>query len=344
MKSLKLAGWAALAAVIGSTAGTSGAFAQAKTLEAIKARGTLACGVGPNAPGFSNPDDKGNWVGFDVDYCRALAVAIFNDPAKVTFKALTSKERFTALQSGEVDLLSRTTTWTMSRDSSMGLSFAGIMFYDGQGFMVKKSLGVKSAKELNGASICLQTGTTTELNVADYFRANKITYKPVLFEKSDEVTAAYDSGRCDAITNDRSGLASDQSKLKAPADSVLLPEIISKEPLGPVVRQGDSQFFTVVKWVYYALINLEEAGVTSANADEMAKSTNPDIKRLLGSEGEFGKGIGVNGDWALQIVKKVGNYAEIYDRNFGPKSNVVIARGANELWTKGGLQYAPPIR
>ena len=340
MKSIKIAGMAALVAV----ASTTGAFAQAKTLEAIKARGTLACGVGPNAPGFSNPDDKGNWVGFDVDFCRALAVAIFNDPAKVTFKALTSKERFTALQSGEVDLLSRTTTWTMSRDSSMGLSFAGIMFYDGQGFMVKKSLGVKTAKELNGASICLQTGTTTELNVADFFRANKITYKPVLFEKDDEVVAAYDGGRCDAITNDRSGLASSQGKLKAPAESVLLPDIISKEPLGPVVRQGDSQFFTVTKWVYYALLNLEEAGITSANADEMAKSTNPDVKRLLGSEGEFGKGIGVNGDWALQIAKKVGNYAEIYERNFGPKSNVVITRGSNELWSKGGLQYAPPIR
>jgi general L-amino acid transport system substrate-binding protein len=340
MKSLKIAGLAALVAVAGST----GAFAQAKTLDAIKARGTLLCGVGPAAPGFSNPDDKGAWVGFDVDYCRALAVAIFNDPAKVTFKALTSKERFTALQSGEVDLLSRTTTWTMSRDSSMGMTFAGTMFYDGQGFMVKKSLGVKAAKELNGASICLQTGTTTELNVSDFFRTNKITYKPVLFEKSDEVTAAYDAGRCDAITNDRSGLASDQSKLKAPADSILLPDIISKEPLGPVVRQGDSQYFTLVKWVYYALLNAEELGVTSANVDEMAKSTNPEIKRLLGTEGEFGKGIGVANDWALQIIKKVGNYAEIYDRNFGPKSTVVIARGSNELWTKGGLQYAPPIR
>jgi general L-amino acid transport system substrate-binding protein len=340
MKSLKIAGLAALVAVGGAT----GVLAQGKGIDAIKARGTLSCGVSPATPGYSNPDDKGNWVGFDVDYCRALAVAIFNDPNKVTYKPLTSKERFTALQSGEVDLLSRTTTWTMSRDSSMGLSFAGTMFYDGQGFMVKKSLGVKAAKELNGASVCVQTGTTTELNLADFFRTNKITYKPVVFEKADETVAAFDSGRCDAYTNDRSGLAAERTKLKKPDDAVVLPDIISKEPLGPVVRQGDSQFFTLTKWVYFALLNLEEAGVTSANADEMAKSTNPDIKRLLGTEGEFGKGIGVANDWALQIAKKVGNYAEIYDRHFGPKTPINIARGQNELWTKGGLQYAPPIR
>ena len=340
MKSLKIAGLAALVAL----AGTTGALAQAKGLDAIKARGTLLCGTSPGVPGFAQPDDKGNWVGLDVDYCRALAVAIFNDPMKVTFKPLTSKERFTALQSGEVDLLSRTTTWTMSRDSSMGMSFAGVTLYDGQGFMVKKSLGVKAAKELNGASVCVQTGTTTELNLADFFRTNKITYKPVVFEKADETVAAFDSGRCDAYTNDRSGLAAERTKLKKPDDAVVLPDIISKEPLGPVVRQGDSQFFTLAKWVYFALLNLEEAGVTQANVDEMAKSPNPDIKRLLGSEGEFGKGIGVANDWAYQIAKKVGNYGEIYDRHFGPKTAINIERGQNKLWTQGGLQYAPPIR
>jgi general L-amino acid transport system substrate-binding protein len=340
MKSLKIAGLAALVAVGGAT----NVLAQAKTLDAVKARGSVLCGVSPSVPGFSNPDDKGNWTGLDVDFCRALAVAIFNDPAKVTFKPLTSKERFTALQSGEVDLLSRTTTWTMSRDTSMGMIFAGIMMYDGQGFMVKKSLGVKAAKELNGASVCVQTGTTTELNLADFFRTNKITYKPVVFEKAEETVAAFDSGRCDAYTNDRSGLAAERTKLAKPDDAVLLADIISKEPLGPVVRQGDVQFLTLVKWVYYGLLNAEEMGVTQANVDEMAKSTNPDIKRLLGSEGEFGKGMGVGNDWAYNMIKKVGNYGEIYDRHFGPKTPINIERGANKLWSQGGLQYAPPIR
>jgi general L-amino acid transport system substrate-binding protein len=340
MKSLKIAGLAALVAV----AGTTGVLAQGKAVDAIKARGTLLCGTSPGVPGYAMPDDKGAWTGLDVDYCRALAVAIFNDPQKVTFKPLTSKERFTALQSGEVDLLSRTTTWTMSRDTSMGMTFAGVNFYDGQGFMVKKSLGVKAAKELNGASVCVQTGTTTELNLADFFRTNKITYKPVVFEKADETVAAFDSGRCDAYTNDRSGLAAERTKLKKPDDAIVLPDIISKEPLGPVVRAGDGQFFTLAKWVHYAMVNAEEMGVTQANVDEMAKSTNPDIKRLLGSEGEFGKGLGVANDWAYQIVKKVGNYGEVYDRHFGPKTPINIERGQNKLWNQGGLQYAPPIR
>ena len=340
MKRLKLVGLAALVAISSAT----GALAQAKSLDAIKARGNLLCGVSPGVPGFSNPDDKGAWVGFDVDYCRALATAIFSDPSKVQFKPLTAKERFTALQSGEVDVLSRTTTWTASRDSSMGMSFAGTMFYDGQGLMVKKSLNVKEGKELNGASVCVQSGTTTELNLADFFRINKQTFKPVVFEKADEAVAAFDGGRCDAYTTDRSSLAAERTKLKAPADAVVLPDIISKEPLGPVVRQGDSQFFTLAKWVYFALLNLEEAGVTQANADEMLKTTNPDIKRLLGTDGDFGKGLGVGNDWAYQIAKKVGNYGEVYDRHFGPKTNIDIARGLNKLWSQGGLQYAPPIR
>jgi general L-amino acid transport system substrate-binding protein len=340
MKSLKLVGLAALVAISSST----GVFAQAKGLDAIKARGNLLCGVSPGVPGFSSPDDKGNWVGFDVDYCRALATAIFGDAKKVQFKPLTAKERFTALQSGEIDVLSRTTTWTASRDSSMGMSFAGTMFYDGQGLMVKKSLNVKAGKELNGASVCVQSGTTTELNLADFFRTNKQTYKPVVFEKADEALAAFDGGRCDAYTTDRSSLAAERTKLKAPDDAVVLPDIISKEPLGPVVRQGDSQFFTLAKWTYYALLNLEEAGVTKANADEMLKTTNPDIKRLLGTDGDYGKGLGVNNDWAYQIAKQVGNYAEIYDTHFGPKTNINIERGLNKLWSNGGLQYAPPIR
>jgi general L-amino acid transport system substrate-binding protein len=314
------------------------------TLDIIRARGTLLCGVHTGLPGFASPDDKGNWVGFDIDYCRAVATAIFNDPSKVQFKPLTSKDRITTLQTGEVDIVSRTSTWTMGRDTAMGVSFIGIMFHDGQGFMAKKSLGVRSAKELNGASICVQTGTTTELNLADYFRTNKMSYKSIVFEKTEEALAGFEAGRCDAYTNDSSGLASGMSKMKNPEDAVVLPEIISKEPLAPIVRQGDSQFFTLAKWIYFALINLEEAGVTSANADDTLKTTNPDLKRLLGMDGDFGKGLGVNNDWTYQIVKKVGNYGEIYDRHFGPKTNIKIERGPNKLWNQGGLQYAPPIR
>ena len=333
-----LAGALALAGFAGA------AFGQAKTLDTVRQKGVVNCGVSTGVQGFSNPDDKGNWTGIDVTFCRAMAAAIFGDPTKVSFKPLTAKERFTALQSGEVDLLSRTTTWTMSRDSSMGLVFAGVTFYDGQGFMVKTGKKVTSAKQLNGASVCVQTGTTTELNLADYFRANKMTYKTVVFEKADEAIAAYDAGRCDTFTTDSSGLYAERLKLKNPAENVILPEIISKEPLGPVVKQGDFQWFTITKWVYYALLTAEELGVTKANVDEMLKSTNPEIKRLVGTEGEFGKGIGLTNDWAVKIVKGVGNYGEIYDETVGDKSPLKIARGINNLWTKGGLQYAPPIR
>jgi general L-amino acid transport system substrate-binding protein len=320
------------------------ATSQTRTLDAVKQKGMINCGVSTGVAGFSNPDDKGKWTGFDVDFCRALSAAIFNDPDKVSYKPLTAKERFTALQSGEADLLSRNTTWTISRDSAMGLAFAGITFFDGQGFIVKKSLGVKSAKELNGATVCVQTGTTTELNLADFFRTNNLQYKTVVFEKPDEAIAAYDSGRCDSYTTDASGLYSQRLKMKNPAEHVVLPEIISKEPLGPVVRQGDFQWFTLVKWVYFALLNAEELGVTQANVNEMLKSTNPEIKRLLGVEGDFGKGIGLENDWVVRIVKHVGNYGEIYERNVGESSAIKIARGVNNLWSKGGLQYAPPIR
>jgi general L-amino acid transport system substrate-binding protein len=332
---------AALAAV--GFAATASAQAP-KALDQIKARGTLNCGVNTGLAGFAQPDDKGVWNGLDVEFCRGLAAAIFGDPMKVTFKPLSGKERFTALQSGEVDLLARNTTWTMSRDSSLGLTFAGINFYDGQGFMVKKSLGVKSAKELKGASICVQTGTTTELNLADFFRSNKAEYKTVVFEKNDEVVAAYDAGRCDAFTTDASGLFAERLRMKSPDEHIVLPEIISKEPLGPVVRQGDSQWFTVVKWVHYALLNAEELGVTKANVDQMAASANPEIKRLLGKEGDFGKGIGLENDWVVKIVKAVGNYGETYEKNVGTGSRLKIDRGLNRLWTQGGLQYAPPIR
>ncbi len=344
MKHLNTLGALAAAALIGA-AGVAHAQAPAGgVLAAIKSRGTVNCGVSPGVPGFSNPDDKGNWSGFDVDYCRAVAAVLFNDPSKVSYKPLTAKERFTALQSGEVDILSRTTTWTMSRDTSMGLVFAGIMYYDGQGFIVKKALGVKSAMDLKGATICVQTGTTTELNLSDYFRTNKMDYKPVVFEKPDEAVAAYDAGRCDAYTTDQSSLFAQRLKMKNPDENVVLPEIISKEPLGPVVRQGDFQWFTLTKWVYYALINAEELGVTQKNVDEMLKSANPEIKRLLGSEGDFGKGLGVENDWVVRIVKAVGNYGELYERTLGEGSPLKIARGANRLWNKGGIQYAPPVR
>jgi general L-amino acid transport system substrate-binding protein len=333
-----------IAGVLGLAGWASESAAQQKTLDTIKARGTINCGVSPGVPGFSFPDDKGTWKGIDVDYCRALSAAIFGDPNKISPKPLTAKERFTALQSGEIDVLSRNTTWSMSRDTAMGLVFAGVTYYDGQGLMVPKKLGVKSAKELNGASVCVQTGTTTELNLADYFRQNNMTYKPVVFEKADELNTAYEAGRCDVYTTDQSGLYAQRLRLKAPDDHLVLPEIISKEPLGPAVRQGDFQWFTLSKWVYYALLNAEELGVTQKNVDEMMGSKNPEVRRLLGLDGEFGKAIGLDNDWVVKIVKGVGNYGEIYDRNVGPDTPLKIARGINSLWSKGGIQYAPPIR
>jgi general L-amino acid transport system substrate-binding protein len=320
------------------------ASAQTKTLDTVKSRGALSCGVNVGLAGFSQPDDKGNWTGLDVDYCKAIAAAVLGDATKVKYVPTTAKERFTALQSGEIDVLIRNTTWTIARDSSLGLIFAGVNYYDGQGFMVKAALGVKSAKELDGATVCVQTGTTTELNLADYFKANKLTYKPVVFEKLDETVQAYLAGRCDVYTTDQSGLYSVRIQQPKPEDHVVLPEVISKEPLGPSVRQGDDQWLTVVKWVHYALLNAEEAGITQANVDEMSNSTNPDIKRLLGKDGELGKGIGVNNDFVVKIVKAVGNYGELFERNVGTGSRLKIARGLNNLWNKGGVQYAPPLR
>lgn len=335
----------ALAAGLGLT--SSVALAQtvaSPTLDAIKAKGFVQCGVTGGVPGFSAPDANNNWTGIEVDYCRALAAAIFNDPSAVRFTSLTSQERFTALSAGEIDVLSRTTTWTMSRDTQLGISFVGTMFYDGQGFMVRKADGITSATELSGAAICIESGTTTELNAADYFAANNMEFKTVVFVDQDEVVKAYEDGRCDVYTTDSSALAAERSKFAIPDDHIILPEIISKEPLGPVVRAGDTGWFNIARWTYFALLEAEELGVTQANVDEMLGSDNPAIKRLLGVEGEFGAPLGLTNDWAYRIVKHVGNYAETYERNVGPNTPIGLARGLNALWKDGGIQYAPPIR
>ncbi len=317
----------------------------AATLDDVKAKGHVQCGVSQGLPGFSNPDTQGNWTGIDVDVCRAVAAAVFGDADKVKYTPLSAKERFTALQSGEVDMLSRNTTWTLVRDTALGLNFAGVNYYDGQGFMVPKNLGVKSAMELAGAAVCVNIGTTTELNMADFFRANNMDYKPVVFEKADEVVAAYDAGRCDVYTTDRSGLAAQRLKLKDPEGHTVLPETISKEPLGPVVRHGDDQWLDIVKWTLYAMLEAEEAGVSSANIDDLkANSTNPVVKRLIGTEGEMGGNLGLGNDWAYNIIKQVGNYAESYDRHVGPSTPLKLERGVNALWKDGGLQYAMPVR
>jgi general L-amino acid transport system substrate-binding protein len=323
---------------------TAGAASAQQTLAQVKQRGILNCGANTGLAGFGVPDAQGNWTGLDVDYCRAIAAATLGDANKVKFIPLSAKDRFTALQSGEVDVLIRNTTWTMSRDTSLGLDFRAVNYYDGQGFMVRKKLGVTSATQLNGASVCTQQGTTTELNLADYFRANKLKYEVVAFASADETVKAYDAGRCDVFTTDASGLYAERLKLTAPDDHIVLPEIISKEPLGSSVRHGDNQWGDIVTWTHYAMINAEELGVTKANVDDMKKSENPEIKRLLGVEGKFGEPLGISNDWAYNIIKQVGNYGEVFDRNVGAGSRLKIARGQNALWTKGGLQYAPPIR
>ena len=333
-----------LAAAAITTIAISGVAQAGKTLDAIMASGVIKCGVSQGLPGFSNPDDKGKWAGIDVDYCRALAAAVLGDSKKVKYVPLSAKVRFTALQSGEVDVLSRNTTWTHTRDTALGLDFVGVLYYDGQGFMVPKKLGIKTAKKLSGAAVCTNTGTTTELNVADYFRANGMKYKVVAFEKADEVVAAYDSGRCDVYTTDRSGLAAQRTKLKNPGAHMVLPEIISKEPLGPVVRHGDNQWGDVARWTLNALIIAEELGITSKNVDAMKDSKNPEIRRLLGTEGDTGKKLGLGKAWAYNIVKQVGNYAEIYAANVGPKTPLKLSRGLNRLWNNGGILYAPPMR
>ena len=330
----------ALAAAVGLTSSA----AVAQTLNTVKTRGVLNCGSNTGLPGFSVPDAQGNWSGIDVDVCRAVAAAIFNDPTKFKFVPLTAKDRFTALQSGDVDVLVRNTTWTLSRDTALGLEFTGINYYDGQGFIVRKGLKVNSALELNDAAVCVQQGTTTELNLADFFRANKMRLKTVTFATLDEAVKAYDTGRCDAYTTDASGLYAARLKLAQPDEHIVLPEIISKEPLGPAVRHGDSQWADIVRWAFYAMVNAEELGINKANVDEMRKSDNPDVKRLLGTEGNYGEQLGLTNAWAYQIIKHVGNYGESFERNVGQGSPLKISRGLNALWTKGGLQYAPPVR
>ncbi len=320
----------------------SAASASAQTLKTVKDRGSLICGVTQGLAGFSLPDDKGNWTGLDVDYCRAIAATIFNDPSKVKFTPLSTKDRFEALKSGEIDLLARNSTWTLSRD--VLYNFIGVNYYDGQGFMLRKSLKLNSALELNGASICTQTGTTTELNLADYFRSNNLKYEVIAFATADETIKAYENGRCDVFTTDMSQLVSEKLKLSKPDEHVILPEIISKEPLGPLVRHGDDQWFDIVKWVHFAMLNAEELGVSQKTIDEALKSNQPEIRRLVGAEGAYGEQLGLTKDWVVRIVKHVGNYGEVFDRNLGTGSKLGISRGLNRLWTKGGIQYAPPIR
>lgn len=318
--------------------------AQAGTLDDVKKRGSLSCGVNTGLAGFSQKNEKGVWSGIDVDVCRAVAAAVLGDASKVQYKPLTSKERFTALQSGEIDILSRNTTWTHTRDTSLGMNFAGVTYYDGQGFMVNKSLGVKSATELDGAAVCIIAGTTTELNLADYFRANGMKYKAVTFDTADQTRAGFESGRCDMLTSDQSTLYALRIGLKNPANAIVLPEVISKEPLGPVVRQGDDAWFNVVRWSLMAMIEAEFLNVNADNADKLKKDGTPQQKRLLGSEGDSGEKLGVSASWAYDIVSQVGNYSDIFERNVGLSSPLKISRGLNAQWNKGGILYSAPIR
>jgi general L-amino acid transport system substrate-binding protein len=335
-----------LAAAVGLAAMAAAGGAQAgKTLDAIKERGQVACGVNVSLAGFSSADSQGNWSGLDVDICRAIAAAVVGDPKKVKWVPLNAQQRFTALQSGEIDVLSRNTTWTLTRDASLGLHFAAVTYYDGQGFMVPKKLKVTSAKQLKGAEICVQSGTTTEKNLNDYFKANNIRIKPVVFEGLEASIKAFFSGRCQAYTTDASGLASIRNKEASnPDDYVILPELISKEPLGPAVRRGDDEWYAIVKWTVFALLEAEEAGITQANVDQMKSSQDPVVQRVLGVSEDTGKLLGLDRDWAARAIKAVGNYGEIFERNVGPKSTLKLPRGANNLWSKGGLMYAPPIR
>ncbi len=333
------------AAVLAMAFGAAEPALAGATLDKIKAAGGFSCGVPTGIPGFAQPDAQGVYSGLDVDICKALSAAIFGDPGKVKYAPLTAQQRFTALQSGEVDILSNNTTWTLTRDTDLGLNFAPVVFYDGQGFMVPKKLGVKSAKELNGATICVAPGTTTELNLADYFRANKMEFKPVVIEKVDELYAAFFAGRCDVMTGDATGLSAQRiGRASNPDDYVVLPERISKEPLAPVVRHGDDQWHDIVDWVVYALFQAEESGITQANVDDMLKTEDPAIKRMLGVTPGMGKALGLDEKWAYNEIKMVGNYGEIFERTLGMGSPMKFERGLNSLWTKGGLMYAIPIR
>ncbi len=321
-----------------------GAQAQASTLDDVMSAGELRCGVSTGLPGFSQPDSAGNWAGLDVDTCRAVAAAVLGDSDAVEFVPLTAAERFTALQSGEIDMLSRNTTWTTTRDASLGLNFAGVNYYDGQGFLVKTELGVDSAYDLDGAAVCTQAGTTTELNLADFFRANGMDFEAVVFDTSEGTVQGFDSNRCDVLTSDTSQLAALRTQLSDPGSAGILPEIISKEPLGPVVRQGDDAWFNVVKWVLNGQINAEEYGVSSANLDDMLQSTDPNVQRIVGTDGNMGEILGLDGDFMVNVISQVGNYGEMFERNVGVNTPLGLSRGANALWTDGGILYAPPFR
>ncbi|MBK9243759.1 MAG: amino acid ABC transporter substrate-binding protein [Burkholderiales bacterium] len=333
------------ATAVAAAAATAPAHA-GKTLDSIKQRGQLVCGVNTGLAGFSAADSQGNWSGLDVDVCRAVAAAILGDPTKVKWVPLNAQQRLTALQSGEIDILSRNTTWTLTRDASLGLSFTGVTYYDGQGFMVPVKSNIKSAKQLKGQTVCVQSGTTTEKNLTDYSRANNLGIKPVVFEKVEAATGAYFAGRCIAYTTDASGLASVRNKeAKNPAEHLILPELISKEPLGPVVRRGDEEFFAIAKWVVFGLVEAEEYGITQANVDKMlAESQDPVVLRILGKTEDTGKLLGLDKNWMANALKAVGNYGEIFERNVGPKSPLGLPRGINNLWNKGGIMYAPPVR
>ena len=334
-----------IATLVGAAmAVTAAAGVNASTLDTVKNRGALQCGVSDGLPGFSATDSAGRWQGLDADFCRAVAAAVLGDAEKVNFVSLTATERFTALQSGEIDVLSRNSTWTLTRDASLGLNFAGVNYYDGQGFLVSKDLGVDSALELDGASVCIQSGTTTELNLADYFRMNGMSYEPVLYDTSDQTTAGFEAGRCDILTSDQSQLSALRLQLSNPDGAVVLPEIISKEPLGPVVRQGDDVWYNIVKWTLFAKINAEEMGITTQNAEEMLSSDDPSVQRFLGVSGNMGEMLRLENNWAYNIVKQVGNYGEVFERTVGKGSPLNIERGLNALWTDGGIQYAPPVR
>ncbi len=327
----------ALAATLPAQAG--------KTIDTIKQRGQLVCGVNPSLPGFSAADSQGNWAGLDVDVCKAVAATLLSDASKIKWVPLNAAQRFAALQAGEIDILSRNTTWTLTRDASLGLHFTGTTYYDGQGFMVTKKSKITSAKQLKGATVCVQSGTTTEKNLTDYSKAAGLNMKSVVFETQEATNKAYFSGRCQAYTTDASGLASVRNKEAGnPEDHVILPELISKEPLGPSVRRGDDEFFAIVKWVVFALIEAEEYGITQANVDQMKTSTDPVVQRILGTSEDTGKLLGLDKDWAYRAIKATGNYGEIFERNVGPKSALKLPRGANNLWNKGGFMYAPPVR
>ena len=335
-----------LAFIAASTAAalTFSVAAQASTLEDVQDRDTLRCGVSDGLPGFSVTDSDGNWVGLDVDTCKAVAAAVLGDADKVEFVSLTAVERFTALQSGEIDMLSRNTTWTTTRDASLGINFTGTNYYDGQGFLINTDLGIDSATQLDGAAVCVASGTTTELNLADYFEAQGMSFEPVLYDTSDQTVAGFEAGRCDVLTSDTSQLAALRIQLSDPEGAMILPEIISKEPLGPSVRQGDDQWFNIVKWALFLQVNAEEYGVSSSNVDAMLESDDPNVSRIVGTSGDLGSLLGLPSDWGYQIVKQVGNYAEMFERNVGPDTPLELERGTNALWTEGGLLYAPPVR